>query len=98
VISLVQNDFIPLEAILFGFNQYMIDTQSCPPSHWHAMQLWQVFVTNIDPIVKILHIPTMQVTLFAAKNNPNNIDDHLNAPLFAVYSTPISLTNLIALL
>jgi hypothetical protein len=41
-----------------GFNQSMTDTQSYHPSRWHAMQLWQTFVNNVDPIAKILHIPT----------------------------------------
>jgi hypothetical protein len=44
--------------IFSGFNQSMTDNQCYHPSRWHAMQLWQIFVNNVDPIAKILHIPT----------------------------------------
>jgi hypothetical protein len=71
--------------IFSGFTQSRTDAQSYYPSRWHAMQLWQVFVTNVDPIAKILHIPTTQATVFVAINNPNNVDEDLNALLFAIY-------------
>lgn len=71
--------------IFSGFNQSMKDTQSYRPSRWHAMLLWQTFVNNVDPITKLLHIPTTQATLFAAINNRNNLDEDLNALLFSIY-------------
>jgi hypothetical protein len=72
----------------------MADTQSYYPSRWQATQLWQAFVNNVDPISKILHIPTTQATFFAAINNPNEIDDDLNALLFSIYfSATTSLTS-----
>ena len=49
------------------------------------MQLWQAFVTNVDPIVKILHIPTTQATVYAAINSPSNIKADLGALLFSIY-------------
>ena len=71
--------------IFSGFNQSMKDTQSYHPSRWHAMLLWQAFVNNVDPIAKVLHIPTTQATVFAAINNPNNLEADLGALLFAIY-------------
>lgn len=43
------------------------------------------FVARVDPIIKILHILMMQATVFTAINNANNVDDDLNALLFAIY-------------
>lgn len=72
----------------------MADTQSYYPSRWQATQLWQAYVNNVDPIAKILHIPTTQTTFFAAINNPSEIDDDLNALLFSIYfSATTSLTS-----
>ena len=63
----------------------MTDTRSYSPSRWHAMQLWQAFVTNVDPIAKILHIPTTQAIVYAAINSPHKIKDDLSALLFSIY-------------
>jgi hypothetical protein len=45
----------------------------------------QTFLNNVDPIIKILHIPTAQATIYTAINNPGNAEDDLNALLFAIY-------------
>ncbi|KAN0091771.1 Fungal specific transcription factor domain containing protein [Hyaloscypha variabilis] len=74
-----------LGGIFHGFNLSMTDVQSCYPSKWHALQLWQTFLNNVDPIIKILHIPTAQATIYTAINNPGNAEDDLNALLFAIY-------------
>lgn len=63
----------------------MTNIQSYHPSRWHAMQLWQAFVTNVDPIAKILHIPTTQAIVFAAISNANHVDEDLSALLFSIY-------------
>lgn len=76
---------LDIGGIFSGFNQSMKDTQRYHPSRWHAMQLWQVFINNVDPIAKILHIPTTQATVFAAINNPSNLEEDLNALLFSIY-------------
>ena len=49
------------------------------------MQLWQAFVNNVDPITKILHIPTAQVVVFEAINDPCRKTNDVNALLFAIY-------------
>jgi hypothetical protein len=73
-------------AIFSGFNQFMTERQGHHyPSRFQATQLWQAFVNNVDPIAKILHIPTTQATIFAAINNPSNVDNDLDALLFSIY-------------
>ena len=74
-----------ISGIFSGFNQFMTDTRSYSPSRWHAMQLWQAFVTNVDPIAKILHIPTTQAIVYAAINSPQMIKEDLRALLFSIY-------------
>lgn len=74
-----------LGGIFHDFNLSTTGLQSCFPSRWHALQLWQIFVNNVDPITKILHIPTAQATIFNAINNPGSAEANLNALLFAIY-------------
>ena len=74
-----------IRGIFSGFNQFLTDTRDYYPSRWHAMQLWQAFVTNVDPIAKILHIPTTQATVYAAINSPHNCKEDVDALLFSIY-------------
>ncbi|KFY86545.1 hypothetical protein V500_07566 [Pseudogymnoascus sp. VKM F-4518 (FW-2643)] len=36
------------------------------PSPWQALQLWQAYVNNVDPVIKILHIPSIKPHIHAA--------------------------------
>ncbi|KAH7395986.1 C6 transcription factor [Cadophora sp. MPI-SDFR-AT-0126] len=86
-----KNSWSPdLGGIFHDFNPSMLDVQSCHPSRWHALQLWQTFLNNVDPIIKILHIPTAQVTIYSAINNPDSAEHDLNALLFAIYFAAIT--------
>lgn len=60
------------------------------PSRWQATQLWQVYLNNVDGVVKLLHIPTVQPTLFAAINKPNDTPLDMVALLFSIYHAAIT--------
>jgi hypothetical protein len=66
-------------------NSPALESQNEHPTRWQAVQLWQVFVNNVDPLTKILHIPTAQPTVFEAINNPRGAARDVNALLFAIY-------------
>ncbi|KAL4964140.1 fungal specific transcription factor domain-containing protein [Aspergillus stella-maris] len=55
------------------------------PTKWQATQLWQTFVNNVDPFTKILHIPTAQVLVFGATNDPSETTKDTNSLLFAIF-------------
>ena len=55
------------------------------PTKWQATQLWQTFVNNVDPLTKILHIPTAQAHVFGAINDASEAAEDINALLFAVF-------------
>lgn len=55
------------------------------PTKWQATQLWQTFVNNVDPLTKILHIPTGQAHIFGAINDASETAEDINALLFAVF-------------
>jgi hypothetical protein len=66
------------------------DISSLFPSRWQATQLWQVYLNNVDGLVKLLHVPTVQPTVFAAINNPKNATPDMNALLFAIYYAAVT--------
>ncbi|CAI7628131.1 unnamed protein product [Penicillium glandicola] len=61
-----------------------IDSQDLFPSCWQATSLWQTFLGRVDPLIKVLHVPTVQSRIFAAINRPDSVRADERALLFAV--------------
>jgi hypothetical protein len=55
------------------------------PEKWQAIQLWNVFVQNVDIMSKVLHIPSAQITIFTALNDLEQAPPDVSCLLFAVY-------------
>ncbi|PYH35581.1 Zn(II)2Cys6 transcription factor [Aspergillus neoniger CBS 115656] len=55
------------------------------PCQWQSTQLWQTFLNRIDPIIKVLHVPSTQPRVFAAINQPAAAPADLHALLFAIF-------------
>ncbi|KAK9444435.1 fungal specific transcription factor [Metarhizium brunneum] len=50
-----------------------------------ALELWRIFTQNVDPSIKILHIPTAEVLFFEAIREPNAVSKDASVVLGAVY-------------
>lgn len=55
------------------------------PTYETAMKLWKFYVDNVDPVVKAVHVPTMQKILQRAAAQPSAIPRPTEALLFAIY-------------
>lgn len=54
-----------------------------PPGRAH--QFWDIFKENVDPLVKVLHIPTIQPMLLDAFTHPEKVPKGLECLMFAIY-------------
>jgi len=52
--------------------------------------LWDTYIRNVDPICKILHVPTFQKVIDLAKENINEVPKNELALLFSVYHFAIT--------
>lgn len=52
--------------------------------------LWDTYIQNVDPICKIIHIPTFQEVIDLAKKNIDEISKNQLALLFSVYHFAIT--------
>jgi hypothetical protein len=67
-------------------------TEWLHPTISQAMELWQKYLQNVEPVTRILHVPTAQLAVFTGMNDPYKSNPDINSLLFAVYfSTLISL-------
>jgi len=48
-------------------------------------KMWDIYVDRVDPLVKILHLPTFWPTLINALQTPQEIPSSLEALVFAFY-------------
>lgn len=59
-------------------------TELHPPGV-QVLQLWQIYLENVNPLLKITHTPTIQGQLVEAAANPASISKPLEALMFSIY-------------
>ncbi|KAH8895409.1 hypothetical protein GQ53DRAFT_715071 [Thozetella sp. PMI_491] len=60
------------------------------PEPRHIFRLWEVFIEKINPITKIVHVPTLQPRVLAASWDVSKASKSLTAIMFAIYSLVIA--------
>ncbi|KAK1144544.1 hypothetical protein N8T08_005417 [Aspergillus melleus] len=60
------------------------------PDSQLALRLWSVYVKSVDPVLKILHIPTTQSAVIATILDPKSAGSSMVALTFAVYFAAIT--------
>lgn len=73
------------QSFLFGYSSSNVDMLSLHPSEQRAREYWDLFKENVDPLVKVLHIPTFEPTFFDAITHPEKIPKGLESLMFAIY-------------
>ena len=73
-------------ALLFGSQHAPVDLRSLHPQPIHIIRLWQHYLDNVNPLVKILHGPTFQQQVLEASIDLGNILRDMEALLFSIYS------------
>ena len=60
------------------------------PSYDTALKLWNIYIENVDPIVKIVHVPSFQPILQRGAANPSSLPKATEALLFSIYHFAVS--------
>ncbi|KAJ5935009.1 hypothetical protein N7466_004556 [Penicillium verhagenii] len=60
------------------------------PSAIQIFQLWQVYLNNVNPLLKISHVPTLQNEIIEASANLANVSKPLEALMFSIYLISIT--------
>ena len=58
-----------------------------PPDRIH--QLWQIFIENVDPLTKLVHVPTLQPAIQKAASNIGTVPRSFEALMFAIYGAAV---------
>lgn len=72
----------PLSGSLLGFSQELIEHH---PSHEDAKVLWTIYAENVEPLCKVLHIPTTAIMVEKASRHPAKVSKAHECLMFAIY-------------
>ena len=75
--------------VLFGISG-SVDLPSLHPSPVQIFNLWQVFLNNVYPLLKIFHAPTVQQQLLKCASDLTNASPAMHALMFGIYTTAIA--------
>lgn len=68
--------------ILFGARKTAVDISTLHPESVQIFRLWQLYLDNVDPLLKVTHTPTLQGRIIEAASNISNIKPSLEALMF----------------
>jgi hypothetical protein len=60
------------------------------PQPIQVFRLWQLYLDNVNPLLKVTHTPSLQGQIIEAAGNILNIKPELEALMFSIYCTAIS--------
>ncbi|KAK5056630.1 hypothetical protein LTR84_012162 [Exophiala bonariae] len=59
------------------------------PDPERLVQLWQIFVDNVDPLTKVVHVHTIEPAIIKASRDVNSVPKAFEALLFAIYTAAV---------
>lgn len=71
--------------LLFGTPRSSNDVHCLHPRPVQIFKLWQTYLDNVNPLVKIFHTPTTQQLILNATGNLENVPKNLEALMFGIY-------------
>lgn len=70
----------------FGARRTGVELSTLHPDPIQIFKLWQIYLDNVDPLLKVTHTPSLQARIIEAASNLTNINPTLQALMFSIYS------------
>ncbi|KAE8378485.1 hypothetical protein BDV26DRAFT_261519 [Aspergillus bertholletiae] len=75
--------------LLFGSPSTNVNLSALHPDHVQIFRLWQVYLDNVNPLLKVTHTPTLQPRIIDAAGDVANISPTLEALMFSIYCVSV---------
>lgn len=66
-----------------------MDIFTLHPEQGQIFRLWQIYIENVNPLLKVTHIPTLQARIVDATNDIVSVKPVLAALMFSIYCVSI---------
>lgn len=73
----------------FGQPRVHVDLSDRHPDQATIFKLWQVYLDNINPLLKVTHTPTLQSRIVTAATNVSAASPALTALMFSIYCVAV---------
>lgn len=77
-------------AFILGFNLPDDSPENLHPSPSQIPFYWQTFVENVDPLLKIFHIPSMNKVMRDMQRSPRFLSPCKEALVFSIYLSAVT--------
>lgn len=71
--------------LLLGADSPGVATEDLWPDPSHVFRLWQIYLDRVNPLTKIIHVPTLQPYVAEATAGCQNLPKNIEALLFSIY-------------
>jgi hypothetical protein len=71
--------------LLLGGDTPASSVEDLQPEAGHIFRLWQIYLERVNPLTKIIHVPSVQPYLVEAASGSTNIPKSMDALLFSIY-------------
>ncbi|KJZ76121.1 hypothetical protein HIM_04577 [Hirsutella minnesotensis 3608] len=77
-------------AFVLGYRSVDVNLRKCHPLPSHVTYLWSVYQENVEPLTKVLHVPTVDLVLREARKNSESLTPAQEALVFAIYFAAVT--------
>lgn len=75
--------------LLFGSRKTNFELSTLHPPQVQIFRLWQIYLENVDTLLKVTHAPILQSQIIEAASDVTNIKPSLEALMFGIYCIAI---------
>lgn len=75
--------------LLFGTRKTAVNLCTLHPDTVQIFQLWQIYLDNVNPLLKVTHIPSLQTRIVEAAGSISNMRPAFEALMFSIYCISI---------
>jgi hypothetical protein len=86
--------FADNDHLLFGSRNGNVGPSTLHPEPVQIFRLWQIYVENVNPLLKVTHTPSLQGRIVESVSNMTTISPTLEALMFSIYCMAILSLNL----
>ena len=78
------------QGFLFNFSSTVLDLRVFHPRPEHIPTYWHMFKENVDPVIKLFHIPHYEKLYFKAARDMDHLSKPMEVLLFTVYFAAVT--------
>ncbi|KAK4210651.1 fungal-specific transcription factor domain-containing protein [Rhypophila decipiens] len=78
------------QSFIFGYSSSNVDLRPLHPLPSQIPFIWTVYQENVDAILKVLHVPTMNKLIRDLRNNMDTLTPATEALMFSIYYAAIT--------